>query len=131
MLPVNAVILSANCSSRLARRFSCWRCRRKASIFLRRAEFNSPGCPRSSALCLDVTGSSARYGRHRCQVDRGNTLVGCGEVAFGRCVILQIIVIEVGKPRQGIPVPDLQASRVPFDELEMPQLLDDTVGVNA
>src|SRR5829696_3385679 len=132
MLPVNAVMASASFSSLLALRFSCSRRSRKASMLLRSAELNSPSSARSSAVGLDDTRNSARDGwrSHSCQAHLGNTLLGEGGIVSCDCMVLQIVVTEVCKSHQGAPVPDFQTPRVPLHQFEMPQLLNDAVGVN-
>src|SRR4051794_24742945 len=44
---------------------------------------------------------------------------------------LQIAVVEIGKSNQAIPVADFQPSGFPFDQAEVPELLNDAVGMNA
>src|SRR5215204_3059630 len=122
MLPVKLVIASANFSSLLASRFCVLRRSRRVSMFLRSAELNSPPRGYSSMVCLEDTRNSAgsRWHGHPRRTHLGSvSLRGRGIVSRDR-VALQIVIIEVCKSCQGIPVLDLQPSRVPFHQFKMP-----------
>src|SRR3954470_1436986 len=132
MLPVKAVIASASFSSLLAVRASCSRRLRSVSMFLRSAELNSPPLALSSAICLDDIGNSAHERDTRFLLGPfGDTDAGQRCLFGRRGTILQIVVIEISKPGQRVPVVDFYPLRIPFQQPEMPEFLNDAVGVNA